>query len=58
MAEHVLCAQCEQEGQTTLAQEVDHIVPFKGKDDPLRLDPKNLQSLCSYHHHQKHQGFR
>ena len=26
--------------------EVDHIVPFKGKDDPLRLDETNLQSLC------------
>jgi 5-methylcytosine-specific restriction protein A len=49
----VLCAQCQKEGRTTIAQEVDHIVPFKGKNDPLRLDTKNLQSLCIDHHRRK-----
>lgn len=28
------------------ATQADHIRPFSGKDDPLRLDPENLQSLC------------
>lgn len=28
------------------ASQVDHIVPFKSIDDPLRLDARNLQSLC------------
>jgi 5-methylcytosine-specific restriction endonuclease McrA len=50
----VLCAICQNQGRTTLAQEVDHIVPFNGKDDPLRLDPQNLQSLCIPHHREKH----
>lgn len=26
---------------------VDHIVPFDGLDDPLRLDWDNLQVLCA-----------
>jgi 5-methylcytosine-specific restriction protein A len=54
MAEHVLCAQCEREGRTTIATEVDHIVPFKGKNDPLRLQVENLQSLCALCHGRKH----
>ncbi|MCC7419957.1 MAG: HNH endonuclease [Planctomycetaceae bacterium] len=29
---------------------VDHRIPFNGPDDPLRLDPSNLQSLCRRHH--------
>jgi 5-methylcytosine-specific restriction endonuclease McrA len=32
---------------------VDHIVPFHGLDDPLRLDENNLQTLCHTHHQQK-----
>jgi 5-methylcytosine-specific restriction protein A len=52
--EHVLCAICTAQGRTTLAQEVDHIVPFTSKDDPRRLDPANLQSLCIPHHREKH----
>ena len=28
------------------ATEVDHIIPFQGKDDPLRLEWTNLQSAC------------
>jgi len=52
--QNVLCAQCTKEGRTTRAQEVDHVVPFTSKEDPLRLDPANLQALCIDHHRKKH----
>ena len=32
--------------QGSIATEVDHIIPFRSKDDPLRLDRNNLQSAC------------
>jgi hypothetical protein len=35
------------------AEQADHIKPFKGVDDPLRLDPSNLQSLCIVCHAKK-----
>lgn len=50
LAQHPLCRFCEQAGRVTLATVVDHIDPFKGRDDPRRLDPKNLASLCATHH--------
>jgi 5-methylcytosine-specific restriction protein A len=40
-------------GSVTAVDDVDHIAPFKGLDDPLRLDAKNLQSLCRPHHNVK-----
>jgi 5-methylcytosine-specific restriction protein A len=43
---------CEAMGKVEKASEVDHIVPHKG-DDLLRLDPENLESLCSWHHKSK-----
>jgi 5-methylcytosine-specific restriction endonuclease McrA len=52
--ENVLCRQCHAEGRTTLAIDVDHIRPFRGVADPLRLNPTNLQALCKRHHGQKH----
>lgn len=52
--DHVLCCMCQAQGVTRRAQEVDHVIPFNGKNDPLRLDPKNLQSLCVDHHRKKH----
>ena len=43
-----ICAECLKDGdRVTEATHVDHIVPFKGKNDPLRLDYSNLQSLCA-----------
>jgi len=51
-----LCVHCTEEGRTTAAQDVDHIKPFKGKDDPLRLDWDNLQGLCRKHHNRKTSG--
>ena len=35
------------------ATQVDHIVPFEGENDPLRLEWTNLQSICGPCHTQK-----
>lgn len=51
--ENPLCEHCLLEGITRPMKEVDHIIPFKGKDDPLRLDQNNLQSLCRQCHAKK-----
>lgn len=53
-----LCRMCEDEGRTTPAQDVDHIVPFTSKSDSRRLDPSNLQSLCKACHNRKTFGHR
>ena len=45
-----LCRFCADAGRTTPAREVDHVRPFRGLDDPRRLDPCNLRSLCSSCH--------
>jgi 5-methylcytosine-specific restriction endonuclease McrA len=50
---HPLCIKCLKQDRVTAANDVDHIVPFKGLNDPLRLDPSNLQSLCRPHHRLK-----
>lgn len=42
-----LCRFCVEAGRTTAATEVDHIRPFHGLTDPLRLDPENLRPLCA-----------
>jgi 5-methylcytosine-specific restriction protein A len=47
------CACCTRRGLRELATEVDHVVPFEGKDDPRRLDRRNLQGLCGVCHRQK-----
>lgn len=50
---HPLCVECDAIGLTVAATDVDHIKPFKGLLDPLRLDASNLQSLCRQHHRSK-----
>ena len=50
---HPCCEECERRGRVTAAQCVDHIVPFNGLTDPLRLDSANLQSLCKPCHSRK-----
>lgn len=48
---HPLCQDCMDEGITNNEQlEVDHVIPFMGKDDPLRLDTTNLRTRCKRHH--------
>lgn len=43
-----LCVKCRSE-----ANEVDHIRPFRGRYDPLRTEPANLQPLCKPCHSRK-----
>ncbi len=40
-----LCVECERQGLTTPATEVDHIVPHRG-DKVLFWDHDNWQALC------------
>jgi 5-methylcytosine-specific restriction enzyme A len=53
LSQHPLCADCETAGELVEATDVDHIEPFDGRDDPRRLDPSNLRSLCHSCHSRK-----
>jgi 5-methylcytosine-specific restriction protein A len=57
LATHPQCSQC---GATSSAGgrplEVDHVVPFQGLDDLLRLDPANLRTVCRACHNEKKRG--
>jgi 5-methylcytosine-specific restriction protein A len=53
LAANPVCEECERQGRPTVAVTVDHILPFRGRDDPRRLDWDNLQSLCRRHHDTK-----
>jgi 5-methylcytosine-specific restriction protein A len=44
-----LCVKCLEQGRTTAAKVVDHIVPHKG-DDGLFWDVDNWQALCTSCH--------
>jgi 5-methylcytosine-specific restriction endonuclease McrA len=44
--QYPLCEHCLKRSVITPMHEVDHIVPFSGLADPLRLAWDNLQSLC------------
>jgi 5-methylcytosine-specific restriction enzyme A len=46
IAENPICKHCQEGGYVNPASEVDHIRPFNGLYDPLRLSWDNLQSLC------------
>ena len=46
-----LCKACEKEDRFTPAEQVDHIVPLR--QGGARLDPSNLQSLCTTCHNSK-----
>ena len=48
-----LCESCLEEGLAVPMTSVDHVIPFKGRHDPLRLDWDNLQSLCEDCHKAK-----
>lgn len=50
LEQNPLCAPCERAGLATAATTVDHVIPFRGIDDPLRLDDTNLESQCSTCH--------
>jgi 5-methylcytosine-specific restriction enzyme A len=46
LAQEPLCRICDEAGRVTVATQVDHIRPFRGLSDPLRLDRANLRPLC------------
>lgn len=48
LASNPVCVRCG--GPAT---DVDHVQPFNGVDDPLRLDSTNLQSICNICHGSK-----
>lgn len=50
---HPLCEDCTDKGLTVVVDEVDHIIPFEGLDDRLRLDEDNLRSRCKACHTRK-----
>ena len=45
------CEMCDEEGVTTVADVVDHIVEIEDGGDPFAWD--NLMSLCHGHHNSK-----
>lgn len=50
LQEHPLCCDCEAEGRTTVADEVDHVIPlWEGGAD----DETNYASRCIPHHQAK-----
>ncbi|MBS7737928.1 MULTISPECIES: HNH endonuclease signature motif containing protein [unclassified Chelatococcus] len=49
LAAHPLCVMCEEVGDVTPADTVDHKIPHRG-DTALFFDPGNLQSLCKRCH--------
>jgi 5-methylcytosine-specific restriction enzyme A len=49
---HPLCARCEQDGVTTAATVVDHIVAHRG-DRAKFWDHDNWQALCKHCHDRK-----
>ncbi|MGE4190746.1 MAG: HNH endonuclease signature motif containing protein [Thermoanaerobaculia bacterium] len=50
---HPHCEDCLERGITIPGHEVDHIIPFKGLSDPLRLKWKNLRHRCRPCHARK-----
>lgn len=49
LLDHPACVVC---GAARSDNHVDHVKPHRG-DDGLRLNPRNLQTLCRRHHSQK-----
>ena len=46
LAGNPLCLYCERNGRLTPADQVHHRDPFATLEDPRRLDPDNLESVC------------
>ena len=51
IARHPLCEQCKSKGLTTIATQVDHILPIEEGGNPT--DWTNLQPLCASCHSKK-----
>jgi len=52
LSKHPFCRQCEHDGMTTAATEVDHIDPHKG-DPAIFWNKDNWQALCKPCHSRK-----
>jgi 5-methylcytosine-specific restriction protein A len=52
LAANPLCVRCLEQGRTTAAALVDHIIPHKG-DPALFWDMENWMALCTPHHASK-----
>lgn len=44
--DYQLCVDCAAKGETVVATEAGHIIPFTHLSDPKRLDPANIKPLC------------
>ena len=51
--ENKYCVDCLKENKYVGSEEVDHIIPPDGPDDPLFWDPENHQALCKSCHSRK-----
>ena len=47
-----LCQDCEEHGEVTAAEQVDHVLPRHERPD-LELELENTRSLCPSHHSSK-----
>lgn len=61
--ENPLCEICLQENVTNVAQEIHHKKPISRGETieemkELAFDYGNLQSLCTYHHHEIHKQMK
>jgi len=57
LSRNPFCVDCQRLGRTTIATEIDHVVPHRG--DLARFwDPTNVQGLCATCHGQKTQAGR
>jgi 5-methylcytosine-specific restriction endonuclease McrA len=52
--EEPLCRTCLAQGEESLSEDVDHIVPLE--DGGPQWERANLQGLCAYHHAEKTAG--
>lgn len=52
LSEFPLCAECERQGEVTLASQVDHLQPRRERPD-LTFVQTNLESLCASCHAKK-----
>lgn len=49
-----LCEMCDRKGRVSPVEQVDHIIPFRSKEDRLlRLQQMNFQSVCTPCHRLK-----
>ena len=53
LQENPWCVECEKEGITMPADDLDHIIPLSRTGPEGLMDEENVQGLCKEHHWQK-----